>query len=142
MYDDLIKKLRYCGNAVSCLNCPYWEGCAGSKEDLIKAADAIEKLKILADNGEATYEIMVRQTSYIEKLKQKIPHWIPVTERLPKYGTKVLVFAYGHDVLTARLCKEPENDYPVFDCNGIYSELAKQGRITHWMPLPEAPKEE
>ena len=91
MYEELVKKLRYCGNAVSCLHCPYWGGCGGSKEDLIHAADAIEELSKLADNGEATYEIMIRQTSYIEKLKQKIPCWIPVTERLPecKWGAEV-----------------------------------------------------
>lgn len=44
MYDELVKKLRYCGNAVSCLHCPYWVGCGGSKEDLMRAADAIEEL--------------------------------------------------------------------------------------------------
>lgn len=44
MYEELVKKLRYCGNAVSCLHCLYWEGCAGSEEDLIEAADAIEAL--------------------------------------------------------------------------------------------------
>ena len=27
-----------------CLHCPYWGGCAGSKEDLPEAADVIEKL--------------------------------------------------------------------------------------------------
>lgn len=43
-YEELVKKLRYCGNAVSCIHCPYWEGCGGSKEDLAQAADAIEEL--------------------------------------------------------------------------------------------------
>ena len=45
MYDELVKKLRYCGNSVSCLHCPYWVGCGGSKEDLMQAADAIEELR-------------------------------------------------------------------------------------------------
>lgn len=45
MYDELVKKLRYCGNSVSCLHCPYWAGCGGSKEDLLQAADAIEELR-------------------------------------------------------------------------------------------------
>lgn len=45
MHEDLVKKLRYCGNAISCLYCPYREGCGGSKEDLTQAADAIEELQ-------------------------------------------------------------------------------------------------
>ena len=132
MYDDLIKQLRYCADATTCRNCVWKTECCPT--DMQKnAADAIEELS----NG-----LDIINDANIA-LHGALPQWIPVTERLPKYGTKVLVFAYGHDVLTARLCKEPENDYlyPVFDCNGIYSELAKQGRITHWMPLPEAPKD-
>lgn len=45
MYEEQVKKLRYCGNAISCIHCPYWEGCGGSKEDLMQAADAIEELQ-------------------------------------------------------------------------------------------------
>ena len=68
--------------------------------------------------------------------------WIPVTERLPEIGKKVLVLAYSNDVLTARMQKQTENGYPVFECNGIFLEMAKPGRITYWMPLPTPPKEE
>ena len=72
------------------------------------------------------------------------PKWIPVTERLPDAGKKVLVFAYGYDTITARMCKKTEDGYPVFECkgyDGIYLEMARAGRISHWMPLPEPPKE-
>lgn len=65
MYDELIKRLRYCGNAISCLHCPYWEEC-GPKEDLMQAADAIEELSK--------------------------PRWIPVTEKLPEISTWVLTY--------------------------------------------------
>ena len=127
MYEELIKRLR-----ALCEDCKLWDGyrcCLEgdcTAQTRLQAADAIEELARRCE-----------QFQYMPP-----PAWIPVSERLPKYGTKVLVFAYGHDVLTARLCKETEFDYPVFDCNGIYNELAKQGRITHWMPLPEPPKEE
>ena len=115
-YEDLVERLRGC---IAEQN--------GEKTLWCQAADAIDNLLYICKHQ-------------AEELRN-IPKWISVAERLPKYGSKVLVFAYGHDVLTARLCKKSENDYPVFDCNGIYSELAKQGRITHWMPLPEPPKE-
>lgn len=140
MYDELVKKLRYCGNAVSCLHCPYWAGCGGSKEALIQAADAIEELKILADNGEATYEIMVRQTSYIEKLKQAIPHWIPVTERLPDFEGCLLCMrkAFVGDKLRYQ-------DILYYDEDGFRMEFENTPipteSVTHWMPLPEAPKD-
>ena len=68
--------------------------------------------------------------------------WIPVTERLPEIGRKVLVYAYGQEILTARMNKRTENGYPVFECNGIFLEMAKPGRISHWMPLPQPPESE
>ena len=124
-YGELVNDLRYLAKVYSiCENENMREYSLS-----IAAADAIENLD----------DICQHQADEIRELKNQ---WIPVSERLPKYGTKVLVFAYGHDVLTARLCKETEFDYPVFECNGIYNELAKQGRITHWMPLPEPPKDD
>lgn len=91
---------------------------------LLKAADAIEDL----DNRLNLHR------------QGKIRHWIPVTEQLPEMGRKVLVCAYGYDILTARMKKQTVNGYPVFECNGIFLEVATPGRITHWMPLPEPPK--
>lgn len=97
---------------------------------LLKAADAIERLDAIAQTyAETVHEI---------EDKRK---WIPVTERLPELGKKVLVFAYGNDTLTARMQKRTENGYPVFECNGFFLEMAKLGRITHWMPLPQPPKD-
>ena len=115
MYEELLDWLRNdgCSNDTDCEHCP--------------------------DSTQCTLFVMNRAADAIEELqKQK---WIPVTEQLPKIGKKVLVFSYGNDVLTARMCKQTENDYPVFECNSIYLEMAKPGRITHWMPLPEPPKE-
>lgn len=122
-YGTIVAKLRLLETVYK-----HSEGKGGTALIIKDAADAIENLD----------DICQHQADEIRELKNQ---WIPVSERLPKYWTKVLVFAYGHDVLTARLCKEAEFDYPVFECNGIYNELAKQGRITHWMPLPEAPKD-
>lgn len=61
--------------------------------------------------------------------KQK---WIPVTEQLPKNFERVLVCREGGIV---------EQGYR--DVNGwwkVYGTRTK--RVTHWMPLPEPPKEE
>ena len=54
-----------------------------------------------------------------------VPSWIPVSERLPKFGQKVI--AYSDCV---HFCWFWHND------NYSWS------KVTHWMPLPEPPKEE
>lgn len=70
----------------------------------------------------------------------ELQRWIPVTERLPEYGDWVLGIG-------------PKHGYHVCEYRGIthfpYSGdspwFAAKGRsltITHWMPLPEPPKEE
>ena len=87
---------------------------------MIEAANAIEDL----------ITALTASNKVIAKSKAK---WVPVTERLPDAGKKVLVFAYGYDTITARMCKKTED--------GIYLEMARAGRISHWMPLPEPPKE-
>lgn len=128
-YNELIQRLRYAASYDPCV----------VVQDCKDAADAIEKLKILADNGEATYEIMVRQTSYIEELKQKIPHWIPVEERLPKPKDLVLVcnefggVHYGYF----------ESNKKWYTANNwLVDSWTVMSNVTHWMPLPEPPKEE
>ena len=133
MYDGLIVQIR---------QLQHWFKPNGSDqfnpyETLEQAANAVEELRkavLRLEDESGLYDEL--PTFYIYPAK-----WIPVSERLPDVGKKVLVFAYGHDVLTARLRKETENDYHVFECNGIYLEMAKQGRITHWMTLPEPPKD-
>ena len=133
-YNELIQRLRYAASYDPCI----------VVQDCKDAADAIEELKILADNGEATYEIMVRQTSYIEELKQKIPHWIPVEERLPEEKTYVLILA---DTIAGKIEKvsflykdsEGRNCWTALDG---YGKNLFDWQPTHWMPLPEPPKEE
>ena len=66
-----------------------------------------------------------------------IQKWIPVTERLPEIE--------GYYLCCVRSCLFPEKTYlRILMCNkygfsdgGIYTD-----NVTHWMPMPEAPKEE
>jgi hypothetical protein len=61
--------------------------------------------------------------------------WIPVTERLPEKGEFVLVFTVDRIVGEAVLDK----DWQFYWSNT--DEYAEPLFVTHWMPLPEPPKE-
>ena len=75
------------------------------------------------------------------ELRARVPEWIPVTERLPEPK---------HEF-------DARNWYLVALSNGVVKELAYEFHnhsvfgygwretaypVTHWMPLPEPPKEE
>lgn len=61
-----------------------------------------------------------------------VPSWIPVTERLPEDECRCLVIDAAGDI-----------EMDVYDGEGGF-RLDHQGALqhpSHWMPLPEAPKE-
>ena len=127
MYDKLIEQLRSRASWIEFAIVAKPSKTDGNGDAILfrKAADAVEELSHAQIAPEKIIQTM----------------WIPVTEQLPEVGKKVLVFAYGNDTLTARMQKRTENGYPVFECNGIFLEMAKLGRITHWMPLPQPPED-
>lgn len=112
MYDELIKALRN----MSKMGMKY--GMAAVK--MHEAANAIEKLCGLAASQSKDCSEAVAK--YLE-LWAKQPRWIPVTERLPEFNENVLVYS-AHSGL---MC---------IDANIQFDRNA-----THWMPLPEPPKE-
>ena len=76
-----------------------------------------------------------------------VQKWIPVTERLPEFDLKVLVYGGDRPVMDyGRLKKSPcvytgrigglDEGWFTWD------ESAYIENVTHWMPLPEPPKGE
>lgn len=66
----------------------------------------------------------------VEAAKKLAPEWIPVSERLPERGQKVLAFDPLMPIVqSGRLTNEGWN------CEGL--DFLKP---THWMPLPEPPE--
>lgn len=63
--------------------------------------------------------------------------WISVKDRLPELNVDVLVFVNFtvHDV-TINHCTVALFNGTCWDADGSYS----RDSVTHWMPLPEAPK--
>ena len=116
MYDELIKRLReHNGWALN--------------ETLDQAADAIEELSAICEEQKAQIITMAAE----EK-----PRWIPVTERLPKEGEFVLVhgnlYPNKHDGGVIAVSKRMDWNY--------WQGFGRERNITHWMPLPQPPKEE
>lgn len=72
--------------------------------------------------------------AYIQQLESQVPRWIPVEERMPEHG-RYLVAVKLTNRNTIKTATYNEHgwwiDLPAFD-----------SEITHWMPLPEAPKED
>ena len=113
MYDELVKRLKESKNEQCYIGC--FGNCGDCKIDaeLEQAANAIEELSK--------------------------PRWIPVTERLPLNCQDVLaVRTYGdgekcQEVLMAHIAVSDEE---------TGEKWWNATNITHWMPLPQPPKEE
>ena len=103
------------------------------------AADAIEELSERADElGEeltAAMELVHKRNDKIEKLKDAVPHWISVEERLPDYLDHVLCVNKFGIQMVGYLTDYKEGG---FRCE---SGMDSCDYITHWMPLPQPPKE-
>ena len=68
---------------------------------------------------------------------ERMPKWIPVTERLPEDLTRVIVFCEGG--VSYGLCEHLiADDEEVVEWHDF---LHYPITPTHWMPLPEPPKE-
>ena len=121
MYEELVKRLR---------DDEAWENC---DFDFIygwmhEAADAIEVLS----------------------KKEKTTHWIPVTERLPEENGRYLVRyvrdidlkggVHSDEVRIMRFV-DAQWRFP-FICNPDVRKFVTREKVTHWMPLPEPPKED
>ena len=125
--DKVIKGLDICTTRPCyCTDCPYKKDCVLDSQELME--DALALLK-----------------------KQR---WIPVSERLPTYAElkddQVLVLFEDGSICSAGFdeCCEPEvfgywREYfdPV-SLGSLGSEWHPLGGVTHWMPLPELPKED
>lgn len=122
--EELVKALRFCGKH-ECITCTC--DIAECSQMVYSAADQIEH-----DQKE------------IAELREKVPQWISVEDRMPdtvpcdagtEYSEAVVVWTNGNKAMIA-----------VWDgidwiCPCDFWEAWGE-EITYWMPLPEPPKEE
>lgn len=125
MYDELVKRVRQVAEEV----------CEGYDVDpyhaeqrcfvIEESADAIEDLEFACNRYEKDYKALCAY----------LPKWIPVTERLPKYGERVLVFGG----VTMYVAYYDKNRYGGESWHKLNSK-SHYCNPTHWMPLPSAPE--
>lgn len=128
MYEELIRDLR---EEAEWAHCNEWETPIKLSDHLTQAADAIEELDTLLDGVSADNDALCET---IERLKTF--RWIPMTERLPSENNRYLTVSI-----------EPWFGTTVVDTmrwSGVwmYDGRQTEAKVTHWMPLPEPPKEE
>ena len=117
-----------------------------------------EELKEIEDrynslvNDEAVKENLLREMciaivdagkllAHIKELESQIPRWIPVEERLPGDGEKVLACARGVGMVVLRFEIDGSEKISPW-CTGFYTvDCIWVKDITHWMPLPKEPEE-
>lgn len=112
--------------------------CTESDAVLIKeAADAIEELLGVIQRQKE----MINATAYLP-LYQK-PKWISVEEKLPDFEGAVLCMRKSHIRVGLSYQEILYFDYDDQWFKDMFSDFfVEEGCITHWMPLPEPPKEE
>ena len=111
--EEIKKGLEICIADESCRDCPY-------------------------NNGNCDMQIKRDYLAYIQQLEQRLvevnktsPRWISIKEREPERLQRALVYSPAGNRIAS----------------GVYTEVgfitqAVMGEITHWMEIPEPPKEE
>ena len=150
---ELVNALRYlCPGNFTCARCKYEPACHGDGCAIIqKAADRIanqsthvaalqqeiEGLRGQNEQLRGAAALVAKESA--ELLEQR---WIPVEERLPELQN------WGASKLVLGIVQNESGYTPPNPCFCVYLGNQKwriRGRmatITHWMPLPEPPKEE
>lgn len=136
--NEIVKALRVCATTKPCSECPYkvdegkcWTKDFAAAELIEKQEQQIQTLKWERDVAveQAAMEIQELRNSLAvlgqanAALQEKVPEWIPVTERLPEPETEVLI------VCKRRGCR--------FVCPAIYEDgkMLTQDSAWNWNDL-------
>ena len=112
--EEIKKGLEGCGADKPCGECPY-----RPEVDLCIGMIALDAL------------------AYIQKLEAQQPRWISTKERLPEDGQKVIATFKNQESVIVDQARYSNGEFDFASWAYVWHE-----NITHWMPMPEPPKEE
>ena len=116
---EALARLRVETGSLACLGCGREHNCS------------TKGCRILRD----TADLLERLTAENAALREKVPRWISVDDRHPKPGTRVLA---TDGVFVGEAYRTSADTWRRYD--GIAMRDCIGSVVTHWMPLPEAPK--
>ena len=117
--NEIIQALRCCGEDRPCGECPVHEKEKTCIDELCRyAAGLIERLT--AENA---------------ALREKVPQWVSVEDRMPAPGKRVLA---TDGVFVGEAYRTSADTWRRYD--GIAMRDCIGSVVTHWMPLPGAPE--
>lgn len=126
MYEELVIALR--NNADHYMTV---EGEAGLVHLLTDAADAIEELQARVKENDDWWAMAKTLVDMVA------PKWIPVSERLPMDVGYYIVYCWDGHINRVSFAKWQKNNR-----RWDLSATRAYWKVSHWMPLPEPPKEE
>ena len=114
----------------------YWS--PHPKEEVVQRLGAYEDTGVTPEDMNRAFneEAILKLAGQVlgvepSSLRETRPRWISVADRLPEKGVPVIVCREGGKV--------EQGAKDVMDWWRVYGTRTK--RVTHWMPLPEPPKE-
>ena len=112
-------------------------------DELINALRRLSDWSIMdfEDNLSYANQIAEEAADAIEELSK--PHWIPVTERLPKEEKKIYWCCTNMGIMCE--CRWTNNRWGLGESEKWgwnIMDVPQYQKVTHWMPLPQPPKEE
>ena len=137
--DEIKKGLECClGDCHNyhCEECPYmnpdtedYDGCSDNGKKL--AADALALIQQLEEEKARLDCTITLLAGTVKHLRETAPRWISVKDRLPADYQEALVI-FNYELIAVR-----------FFCHGKWysNGYEEKDTVTHWMPLPEPPKE-
>lgn len=115
------------------MTCRYWEP-VYKKSALCRKTDFIDRCKCGGDQSKC--DLPEKKKKVVEEPKSG--EWISVKDRLPEDNENVLAHTRYGEIRV--FLSDEEGDW--FDERGRFYSRNTSGAVTHWMPLPEPPKEE
>ena len=143
--DKIKKGLMICyGGFMDCAECPYHQtpaACMKLSEDALEYILQLEfKLRDATEDVKHLENQLADAGKKVAQLEAAQPKWISVEERLPDKSGEVLICVYGHVTIAWYSVNR-------FETGGgmvffVDDHFADGNEVTHWMPLPQPPKEE